>query len=263
MKLFHQYCSNNAGLLIIVIMSIFFYSCDTYNFSRPQPANKENIYTFPEDLQGNWMCQRFNQAVYIDSRHVAMTRKDTEHIVAGSWPRLNDKGAFIYAPFYNEGMKTIRYDSLKRPVDTIDNYLLRGNHIYAVDGKGSLGIGYPFSRDKDTLIIFKSDTLLFDLGCNAFLRKLDNNFYVLNINNSIIGDLNKEENNRWWQVVVFEKKSDQLIILWDLTTVFEQQSSMFYHHDYNYYFDSEWTTEYMMQMIKNANSEAVTKLTRK
>ena len=251
------------GLIFISFMILFFSSCDTYNFSQPQPADKENIYEFPKDFQGYWILDKEDESVNIGIRNVEFIEDHyTEKIVKGAWPRLDDKGNFINSPFDNGGLKTIRYNSLKRPIDTINNYLVRGNYIYHTDSKGLLEKGYHYRVDNDTIIVSIDDTTLLDLGRNAFLRKLNNKYYVLNINNSIIGDLNNGDINRWWQVLILDKKDKAHINVWYLTEKFEQLPSMFYNHDGFYYFDGKWTTADMMRLLHEGNFKVGSRLIR-
>lgn len=35
-----------------VVVSMLLASCDAYNFSKPQPFDRENIYVFPDEMLG-------------------------------------------------------------------------------------------------------------------------------------------------------------------------------------------------------------------
>ncbi len=264
MKQGHPRCVSFRYLIILFCTSFIFYSCHTYNFSHPQPAGKENIEEFPKDFRGNWISEEGDEMIYIGKRHANLTRKDgMQKIVKGAWPKIDDTGAFVFNnPYYYRSFQIINYDSLRRPVDTSTNFMVRGNYIYGMDGKGLLGSGYPYRVDNDTIIMIKNDTFTLDLGRNAFLRKLNNQFYVLNISNSILGGFLDGENSNWWQVLILEKKDKQLINLWSCEDKITLNPSMFYDHDGNYYFDSEWTAEEMLQLIKDGNFSDGDKLTR-
>ena len=282
--------------------SLFFSSCDFYNFSQAQPVDKENIYEFPKEFQGNWTAAndngnwiasndniagtfnstktlkefqryRFSGSVFqsilkkkdpdfresghsknddsvlyfVDKKSAMFIIHTKEKILTGAWPRLNSKGDFLYPPDSYSSIKKIEYDSLQKPIDTIDNYLLRGNYIYEVDDEGMLGKGYSYLSSKDRITVFKYDTICIDLGQNAFLRKLDANFYVLNIRKTILG-----EESYWWRIMVLEKNNDQSFNIWECTSKSEKLPSMFYSRDSKitiFYFDSKWTSAEMLRLI--------------
>lgn len=247
----------HAGVLVVLCNSMFLYSCDTNNFSRPQPADKANIYEFPETFQGSWIDKDDHQYVFIARQYVSIVTEGTERIMNGAWPQLDANGGYLYPPSSFNSIMTIRYDSLKRPIDTIINYVRRGKHIYEVRNDGSLENGFPCDVRNDTISVIKNDTLRIDLGRNAFLRKAGNDFYVLNVINSIMG-----EENRWWQIVILEKRNDQSINIWTPTSKLADQPSMFYHHGHNYYFDSRWTSAEIMRLIHNGSFKPDSRLWR-
>ena len=196
------------NLVLVVLITLFFSSCDAYNFSEPQPVDQENRYDFPNSYLGSWTnADISDQDMYIEyhihKNYVLFITQVKERIASGAWPRVNDKGEYRYPtqkPIPESGvLMTIRYDSLKRPVDTVRNYLFRSGFIYKVEEKG-LSKGYTYKKEQDTIILFRNDTNFIDLGANAFLRPLDKDKYVLNIRNRILG-----EDNDWWRVMILEK----------------------------------------------------------
>jgi hypothetical protein len=249
-------------LPVFSLLLFFISSCDTYNFSQPQPVDKENNYEFPKEMLGYWDNKTQNEKIRINTNNVEfITFTDSERIATGAWPRLNSIGGFEASPCPAGSLKTIHYDSLKRPLDTIVNYLVRGQYIYFLQSDSSLENGYPYLVVEDTMIILKSDTFFIDLGRNAFLRKLTDKLYVLNINNRILGALNKGDNKPWWLVIILQSKDKELQILkW--TDKITEQPSMIYDHSGDYYFDSKWTAAEMMQLINNGNCKAGDNLTR-
>ncbi|HRF19943.1 MAG TPA: hypothetical protein PK977_17325, partial [Chitinophagaceae bacterium] len=105
-------------LLPAVVVSMLLASCDAYNFSRPQPADRENIYVFPDEMLGKWKEDTFttgidfsvplnnnngdkyidntqplpadeDEGVYIITKHyVSLIFTSGEKIVKGAWPQL-------------------------------------------------------------------------------------------------------------------------------------------------------------------------------
>jgi hypothetical protein len=246
MKLQFQSWRQLQSAILLFCLSIVLYSCDTYNFSRPQPVDKENIYEFPKAFRGYWVGEEDNDSFHISKTHIDFFIKDSEKIVDGAWPRLDHTGGYIYPSVAYSTLKTIRYDSLKRPVDTISNYLVRDNYAYRVNEKQLLEKGYPCQVNNDTITVLKDDKVSIDLGQNAFLRKLNNNFYVLNLH--IKPRLFDE--NGWWQLVIVEIKEKQSINLWYCTTELSKIPSLLYEYSNENYFDSKWTTADVLRLME-------------
>ncbi len=248
MKQQYQRCHRFRYISILFCLSLFLYSCDTYNFSRPQPVDKENIYEFPMDLNGYWVAEEESDSLYISKKHVDFFIREVEKIVPGAWPRLNDTGGYVYPSYPGTAFQTIEYDSLKKPVDTINNFLLKDNYAYAINGKHLLEKGYPCRINDDSIIVMKNDTVSIDLGQNAFLRRLNKDFYVLNlhIKNMLF------DQNGWWQLVIIERKKDT-VNLWYCNDKLLKQSSILYEYGSENYLDSKWTTTDMLRLMEEGS----------
>lgn len=259
----HQSIRENFLVIFISFwISIFFYSCDSYNFASPQPVDKENIYEFPADIRGNWVSENENELIIISRSYASLRNTGKEKIVKGIWPVLNDSGAVIYPPVSYKSFNTIRFDSLQKPIDTIPNYLLDKNNIYEVNEDGKLGKGYQYKLDKDTIILFKNEEVIIDLGRNAFIRKLKNDLYVINIMNSILG-----QENPWWQITILEKKGNDHLNIWDCNGKLKKHPSMFYtpvkgRGSGNYYFNSKWSTNDILHLMDEGYFEVSNTLKR-
>ena len=245
------------NLVLVVLITVFFSSCDAYNFSEPQPVDQENRYDFPNSYLGSWTnADISDQDMYIEyhihKNYVLFISQVKERITNGAWPRVNNKGEFRYPiqkPIPESGvLMTIRYDSLKRPVDTVRNYLFRSGFIYKVEEKG-LSKGYTYKKEQDTIILFRNDTNFIDLGANAFLRPLDKDKYVLNIRNRILG-----EDNDWWRVMILEKNDDKSLAIRECTSKSGAVPNIFYafHNGGRdiYYIDGRWTSADMLRLFK-------------
>jgi len=169
-----------------------------------------------------------------------------EKIAIGGWPKIGDNGDLIYPPFYNS-LKKIEYDSLRKPIDTLDKYLFRGDNIYEIGDERFLGKGYHYYFDKDTVVVIKNDTICVDLGQNAFLRRLDKNFYVLNIRNSILG-----EDNSWWRFMILEIRDENSFNIWECSSKTAKLPCMFYDEASKldiFYFDCNWSSPEMLKLL--------------
>jgi hypothetical protein len=258
MKTSFQLTCRIEGFLILFAASFFLFSCDTYNFSRPQPVDKENIYNFPKDYLGSWLSTDTSDKdthleYHIHKNNVLFITHSLEPVLKGAWPKINSKGEYILAPGLMQTMETIQYDSLKKPADTTTNYLFRNNKIYAIDNNG-LSKGYDFKTEGDTINILRYDTTFVDLGANAFLRKLSKTMYVFNIRNTILG-----ENNTWWRIMLLEKNDKQSFRIWVCSSQKSEFPSVFYKQHYDgsdrYYIDASWSADEILVLFNKGNFE--------
>jgi hypothetical protein len=262
----YKSCKKSYTLLLPVFLSVLFFSCDSYNFTEAQPGDKENIYEFPEYFLGSWLIkgEGINHYYVVNKKNVLVITHDKSKIVKGTWPKPNEKGDTLMPPWPFNPFTTIIYDSLRKRIDTINNYVLSKNKIYKVNDERFLEKGYSYQTDKDTIIVFEIDTIFIDLGQNAFLRQLNKNFYVLNIRNSILG-VDGADVSDWWWVMVLEIKEDKTLNIWQCTNKSYEFPCMFYDRPSKsdiFYFDCEWTTADMLRLIKEGYFAVSSKLYR-
>jgi len=239
-------------VMVIGIIAAFS-SCDSYNFSKPQPVGKTNIYEFPNELRGKWYVkdESDNQFYYFNKNYVLLVLSDNERIVNGAWPKLDATGKEIPVPAFYKSVETIIYDSLKKPADTVTNYLFNKGLIYEIADSKFLKKGYSFKMEKDTIVVAKNDTICIDLGQNAFLRQLNRNTYMLNIRNSVLGE-DASDYSYWWRLVILERKSDNYYNLWECTPKTGELPCRFFAGNSKgnlYYFDCQWTSEEVLRMM--------------
>ena len=246
------------GFLILFAASFFLFSCDTYNFSRPQPVDKDNIYNFPKDYLGSWLSTDTSEKdthleYHIHKNNVLFISHSRESILKGAWPKMNSKGEYMLAPGLMQTMEAIQYDSLKRPIDTSKNYLLENNKIYAID-KNGFSKGYDYTSEGDTIYLLRYDTTFIDLGLNAFLRKLNNNIYVFNIRNTVMGT-----ENPWWRIMLMEKNGNQSFRIWVCSSQKGAFPSVFYKQHFDgsdhYYIDASLSTAEILELFNKGNFE--------
>ena len=264
-----------------VVVSMLLASCDAYNFSKPQPFDRENIYVFPDEMLGKWKEDTFTTDIdfsvplnkssgdqFIDNTqslpadddaglyiitklYVSLIFTSSEKIVKGAWPQLTNGNELLYPDryfSYYKVMQTISYDSLKQPVDTTDNYIVYRHKIYEKTQDRLLEKGYSYYSNGDTIVVLKRDTLTIDLGQNAFLRKLGDSLYVLNIKKGILSD---EMDPAWWRVILLQKTADDKIVQWEPFSKTGQLGCMFYERpsksDY-LYFDCQWSSAELLRL---------------
>ena len=253
--------SKNSRILVILVLygfSLFFYSCDEYNFSQPQPSDKENINEFPKDYLGSWLSvdttvKESHTEYHIHKDKVFFITHFTEPILKGAWPGKNSKGEYLWPPVNMQTMVTIRYDSLHRPVDTTENYLVRNNKIYEVNEKG-LSKGYDYTTEGDTINMLRYDTIFIDLGANAFLRRLNKTMYVFNTRNTILG-----KDNSWWSIRLLQKPDKQSLKIWVCSSKKETFPKVFYTDPYSgndqFYIDASFSASEILNMFNRGNFE--------
>jgi hypothetical protein len=256
MKRSYMECCSLYSLLLPVMLSVFFFSCDTYNFSHPQPVDKENIVQFPQEFCGNWIDDDSEQ-ILINRNFIGMVINGQMNIVKGIWPKLNKDGKYNYLTPPYKSFSSIRFDSLEHPVDTLPNYVINNGHIYEFNEQGMPEQGYHFNTVADTIIVSKKDTFIIDLGHNAFLRSIDDEFWVMNVRNQVLA-----QENRWWQLFILEKKEKDKINIWYCSQGLTKSSSMFFNKRNNYYFNSSWTAADVIRLIKEGGFEMCNQLHR-
>lgn len=275
---------------VLVLLCSLLASCSVYNFSNPQPDGLPDLTEFPSLLLGTWYQDSFTTSFEMDipiqeqggylaptdpeekteyviqKKYFSIISSNQTRVVKGAWPKTGGNNTYIY-PGESTGnyefMQTINYDSLHRVLDTTDNYIILQKKIYNKTQEGFLGKGYHYFEDHDTLVIIRNDTLHVDLGRNAFLRKLSDSLYTLNILKYVLGS---EEDQNWWMVILLELNTKGQLMQWEISGKSTALSCMIYQrnskNDY-LYFDCNWTAAELLQMKKEGYWEPVGNFTKK
>lgn len=187
-------------------------------------------------------------SLLVEETFFAVIVHRTHQIAKGGWPKLNAAREFVYPPgeIY-EFEQLIVYDSLRQPVDTVEQYIFRNAKMYDVDYDGTMSTGRSYRQEQDTFIMKSIDTLYVDLGKNAVLRQLNDRFYMMNIRGGITG-----ERNNWWQLYIIEKKADHLFSIWECSRKTKELPSLIYlYQDHTFYFNATWTAAELLQLMKD------------
>lgn len=272
-----------AGVIAVVLFS----SCDFYNFSQPQPYDQKNLYQFPDCFLGKWLeSDTFNtdfeftvplnqksglqaanntvrlnqttqsqddgeQGYYINKKYVLILIKEEQKLVKEAWPKYQPGKGYSYLPDSISSFQKIQYDSLNKPVDTVDRYIIRGNRIYEKNNNDYLERGYPYKMVNDTILIKKMDSITIDLGQNAFLRKLTDSIYVFNFHRAaILG----EEGGAWWNIIILQSNGKKQFYQWECNGKTGDLPCMFYARPSKsdqFYFDCRWSSAEMLQLMNN------------
>lgn len=216
----------------------------TGNEAGPQPGSANYTYPVSKSMTND------SSYYVVEKEYAYLITTSEERVLMGDWPRLSQNDGILNPPIFYGSLRSIRYDSLEKRTDTVYNYMLHDNVIYEVGDKGLLERGYPYITLSDTIIFTKRDTLCIDIGQNAFLRKLNKQFYVLNIRSRVLGEEIASFNN-WWRIFVLEKKADGTLQVWVPASKSAQLPCMFYSVDSeSYYFDCSWSTEEMLRLLQ-------------
>lgn len=246
-------------LLMLVFTFPLLNSCDSFHNYQPLPFNEQNIYEFPKEFLGHWIFKnkQDKDEYFVDKKYILFISTDTEKIVKGLWPKLGEKGKHLFPGSGYREFSTIEYDSLNKPIDTINNFLLRGDYIYEYENKRYLNKGYPWHQLQDTFIVIMSDTFSIDLGQNAFLRQVDKNLFALNVRNRILGFDDKKFDD-WWHLTLLKINGNNSIEILEESSKMKSLSCVFQTGaplpDY-YYSDCMWTKTELQKMFKNGYFE--------
>lgn len=265
------------GFLLFLLL-VCFSSCEFYHFTEPQPYDRGDLFQFPDAMLGKWVPVPDTTPIEFkvdiplknkggeaspaakgrsgEDRSFYLIRKDhlllvfdqQEKVVQGAWPRYDPEKGYEYPPLGYRSMRTIGYDSLNRPVDTTEKYILQGDRLYEMDGDRFLNRGYGCTQVRDTFLVHQIDSIYVDLGHNAFLRPLSDSLFVLNLNSAITST---GDHGGWWYLVVLEIRSDGNLVQWECNDRTGELSCMFYSRDSKfsqYYFNCRWTAAEMLRL---------------
>lgn len=187
-------------------------------------------------------------SLLIEETFFAVIINRTEKIAKGAWPKLNAAREFVYpSNEVYEFEKLVIYDSLRQPVDTVDQYIFRNSKMYDVDEDGIMSTGHSYWLQQDTFVMKSIDTLYYDLGNNVILRQLNDRFYAVNIRGSITG-----ERSNWWQLYIIEMKADHIFSTWECSRKTKELPSLLYQYrDHTFYFNATWTAAELLQLMSS------------
>jgi len=243
------------SLIIGSMLTLF--SCEPNYYSNPLPIDAKNIYEFPVIFRGEY--KNDSEAYLIDKKSIKSAKHNSIKVIKGIYvnpadtiPYQNDSTAWkkkfkAEKPF--QSTHSIRFDSLHHPIDTVMNYLVKEKRIYRVDHDGTLDQGYEYTSIGDTLY-YKTRDFEIKLGTFAFLRKVSNTVYALNLREQTDWD---QYLSTWWTIIILEKIPSGEILSRGLNK--EAQKASIYHANNHVYFDVQWTKKDLLNSIKNGESE--------
>jgi hypothetical protein len=244
---------NFLALAAIIIAG----ACNTNNFSEPQPASAKNIYEFPEMFRGYWSDRDFDM-VFTDANHITFIDISQQKVPLDSSSFIsigvdsNSKG-----PAKFRQVNKVNYDTLGLPADTMITYIIREPLIYKMGSDHLLQTGYKYKQLKDTIVIFKNERQGIDIGNNAFLRKVSDSLYVLNISNRIL-----IRDNYFWQVALIEKTPNDEINYYIPSDKIGTLPCMFYRYTDNFFYDCKWLPADIKKLMKEGYFEKTNVLKR-
>jgi hypothetical protein len=243
-----------VGFHFCLIGVMLFASCESYRFANPLPVDSKNIYKTPKRLRALASDKEGKGGILFEKHVIRSIEDDTLKIINGIWFSPRDTShikrsdttawkALDKLKSY-DSRYSIKFDSIKKtPIDTVENYVMKHNKIYAVVNR-ELSEGHPFVIKRDTIYVSQERQLI-ALGTDCFFRKVDPNHYLLNIRDGQFG----EDSSPWWQVYLIAKREDGKIILFDWDDKIKDDPSLIYSGAHNY-FDSQWTREDILKLIR-------------
>ncbi len=218
---------------------IFLSSCEVYHFEKPQPADAASQYVFPKEFQGRWQDDDAETIVIMKEKSIWMSGYDSIKVI--------NKIATRADTVFGHYLKSIHYNKETKQLDTLTHYVIKGAKIYEV-GKRGLEYGFPFAQRKDTLY-FKKETILdFELNQKAFLRKLTDKRYILNIYEENLWPLLEGGVGPWWQIILLEMTADGKINFKDIDDSVKPNASLIYSSGSDFYFDVSWSKSELINL---------------
>lgn len=240
---------------ILLGVIVFATSCDTYHFANPLPVGSKSLYSTPGNLIGVIKAGDQGQTGYfLEKNSVGVLDKDTIRVFNGIWIDSSRDTSASSRKNY-ETRYRIKYDSLMKKYDTLDNYVIRGKRIWEVKDN-RLTIAREFFIKGDTIYL-PPVSFRIQLGPNAFYRKITSELYMLNIK-----DIETEEKGpefgQWWQVYLLERKGQGSIVLYRFNEKIKEDPAMFFHEvaSSHYYFDPAWTSKDILRMFNGGMFDA-------
>lgn len=252
--------SHHLSISLIVLCGVLLLtSCDSYYFSRPQPADRKDERSFPRAMQGRWIDVSDNeesesdviltdslQTIYkIDRQRIwtfeasSVTLLDRTLTLKTAEQERTGEGILL------PSIREQRYDSGSGRMDTIDHFILHGDRIHPVDDD-RLVKGYPFTRRGDTIFFTQRDTTCMELGHHLNLRKASRDLFVLNIRDGA-----SKEAKGWWEVLLVRPSDDGLDVF-GAGKRLNDHPAMIYKRSGNHYLDLDLRSDELEGMIRDS-----------
>lgn len=203
--------TSKLNLLLIIIFSGFYTSCDNLYFNVPQPIDAKNSYEFPKEYRGKWI-------------------EEEDTIIIG-------KNYFIYKDY--KQTHSIALNDL----DTA-TYLLKHSKIYIKEKYSEIPLseGYPYAIKNDTIHFKASEIYSFPLSKHNFLRKVNNNYIVNSTdkNNWWYLYLIQPKNDSMLYISILNEKDLELI----------SNHQVIYKSSNTIFLNASWTVKDMDEFIK-------------
>ena len=245
--------------LIAFAGSLLFTSCDSYYFSAPQPADREDERSFPRAMRGRWIDVTDNeesgtdvilsdslQTIYEIDRYRIWTLEATSVALLDRTLTLEtaeQERSREGSPL--PSLREQRFDSMSGRIDTIDHFILHGNRIHPVEDDRLLK-GYPFRRRGDTIYFTRRDTTCMELGHHVKLRKANRQLYVLNIRDGV-----SREAAGWWEVLFIRPNGPSLEVF-GAGKRLNDHPAIFHKRNGNHYLDLDIRSEELEGMIRDS-----------
>ncbi len=241
MKAFYVSHPFVISLGITLGVMIFLCSCEVFHFEKPQPSDVGNIFVVPKEFRGVWQDDQRETTVTLGEKSFKIEGYDSMKVVN----RISSQLDTTWGRHY---LKSLQYNQETKHFDTVSNYVIKGNKIYEIRKVG-LESGFNFRLKKDT-IYFKKDIILdFELNQKAFLRKLTDTRYILNIHEENLWPLLEGRVGPWWQIVLMELTPDGKINFRDIDDKVKGNASLIYSNESDYYFDVSWAQSALVKLM--------------
>lgn len=203
------------GFIAFMLLTALLQSCSSFHFSGPQPADRPDEKYFPTELRGLWKGQiEDDKAEGTADLPIYSVEKNGIWVYGSTEEKLTDRVAPVRNPADPDPQAGNPYRPRRElfrngesgQTDTLDNYIIRGDLIYAVlDTR--LSKGEKYRRIGDTITYTRHDTSFFSIGKDILLRKAGKGLYLLNFRDGMDQDV-----LGWWTIIMAEVQGDSVLI---------------------------------------------------
>jgi hypothetical protein len=251
--------SHLSMTLIAFACGLLFTGCDSYYFSKPQPADRDDERSIPRAMRGRWIDVTDNEEsgadVILSDSLQTIYSIDRQRIwtLEASPVALIDRTLTLETAERERSehgnsftsLREQRFDSIAGRMDTIDNFILHGDRIHPVEDD-RLGMGYPFRRRGDTIFFVRRDTTIMELGHHLKLRKASRDLFVLNFRNGV-----SKEASGWWEVLLVRPGQEGMDVFGPGKQL-NGHPAIFHMRSGNHYLDLDIRSDELEGMIRDS-----------
>ncbi len=228
---------------LILVASLVLAGCDEAHFTERQPVDAKDLKTFPRAFRGKWHDEKGEMYMIIDATRVSGWDREAIYNGVHSSNPLDTVGP---GKALNRPVKSLKVrfwsETLHR-VDTLTNYLVRENFLYAVEKQELVAIA-KFEKIGDSLVIAEMPFL--QLGENIYMRRLNDTTYMVNLRYKKNDKEDIEWGLTWWCPILIELSRDKMYVSVVRNRI-GKSADLIASSGGTDYFDSQWSANTILR----------------